>query len=361
MKVCYFGAYNPNYSRNAVIRAGLVKFNVEVLQCVMPPKTGTAKCAIALLRQFVRIPAHDLSALIVPEFNQRIVPLAWLLAKRLSIPVIFDPLISTYHSIVAEHKAVPRNSLEARKLHFKDKLSMLMADVLFTDTRAHADYFSREFVLDGKKIFVVPVGANESICYPVSAPLATGSFTVAFWGSFLPLHGIEYILQAAKLLQKEQEIHFLVLGKGPGYVRMRELANELNLQQVDFGGLFNLGDLPMLMSKVDICLGIFGKTEQAERVVPNKVFESMAMRKPIITGDNPAIRELFEHKRHLYTVPLGSAESIADAILDLMKNKSLRQEIADEGYHLFLEKYTTAGIGRIASDILQEVIKGLHR
>ena len=172
---------------------------------------------------------------------------------------------------------------------------------------------------------------------------------------FLPLHGIEHILQAAKLLQKEWEVRFIILGKGAKYDGMRRLAGELDLRRVEFGGPFNLSDLPRLMPKVDICLGIFGKTEQAERVVPNKVFESMAMRKPIITGDNPAIRELFEPQRHLYTVPLGSAESIADAILDLMKNNHLRQGIADEGYRLFLEKYTTEGIGRIVSDLLQKI------
>ena len=184
MKVCYFGAYNPDYSRNAVIRAGLIKHNVEVVQCVVPPQTGTVKCAVALFRQFAQMPVSNLNALIVPEFNQRVVPFAGLLAKSLSIPVVFDPLISTYHSMVAEHKVVRPNSPAAHKLHFKDKLSMSMADVLFTDTRAHADYFSKEFALKGKQIFVVPVGANESICYPVPGPVENDCFTVAFWGSF---------------------------------------------------------------------------------------------------------------------------------------------------------------------------------
>ena len=114
---------------------------------------------------------------------------------------------------------------------------------------------------------------------------------VLFHGSFIPLHGVETIVRAATLLA-DTDLQFRVVGDGrPTYAAVEALIRELggvpNLTLVDRMSLEGIGDE---IRAASLCLGIFGTTPKAGRVVPFKVFEYMALRRPVVTGDTPAAR-----------------------------------------------------------------------
>jgi glycosyltransferase involved in cell wall biosynthesis len=69
----------------------------------------------------------------------------------------------------------------------------------------------------------------------------------------------------------------------------------LELQNVEFIEFLEQKELTQYIHHADICLGIFGETEKAKRVIPNKVYEAMAMKKPVITGNSPAAREFLKN------------------------------------------------------------------
>jgi len=62
------------------------------------------------------------------------------------------------------------------------------------------------------------------------------------------------------------------------------------------------------LARADIGLGIFGTSDKSARVVPHKVFQSMALGVPVITRRSPAIAEFFRDEEHLVLVPAGDAE-----------------------------------------------------
>ena len=62
------------------------------------------------------------------------------------------------------------------------------------------------------------------------------------------------------------------------------------------------------------------------------------MGKPIIAGDNPAVRELFTHRENAYMCKMADARALAEAILELKNNKSLREKIAKQGLETFKNK-----------------------
>jgi glycosyltransferase involved in cell wall biosynthesis len=101
----------------------------------------------------------------------------------------------------------------------------------------------------------------------------------------------------------------------------------------------------MLRSQ-DICLGIFGNTAKAARVIPNKIYEAAALGKAIITADTPAIRELFTDRQDILLCKRSDPADLAEKIMLLKNDTALRRKIADGALRLFRERCTPAAIGR---------------
>ena len=122
-------------------------------------------------------------------------------------------------------------------------------------------------------------------------------FTALFVGKLIPLHGIETVLEAARLAP---EVRFRVIGSG-------QLEHVLAARppNVDWVPWVEYSALPEQLRRCGCALGIFGTSEKAQRVIPNKVFQALACGAPVITADTPAIRELGEDGPLL--VPPGDA------------------------------------------------------
>jgi len=354
MKVCYFGAYDPHYPRNCVIRQGLVKNGVEVVECQIPIGFNIGKRYMKLYKKFHQI-KENFSVIIVAEFNHVVMPMAYYFARRNRIPLIFDPFVSFYDSLVVDRKEVDARSIMSKVCFLMDKISMRLADCLLVDTEEHKRRFLSTFGVK-KKAEVIPIGADEELFYP-QPKKENRQFIVLFWGTFIPLHGIEYILRAAKILQKNSEIRIDLVGDGQTFDEMRNLARKLGLSKARFLGFVDRGRLPTLMASADVCLGIFGNTPKASRVVPHKVYEALAMKKPVITGDTPAIREYFEHKKHLYLVPVASPEAIAEGVITLKEDADLRENIAHQGYKYFLENFSSEKIGEKIKNVCLKLLQ----
>ena len=170
-------------------------------------------------------------------------------------------------------------------------------------------------------------------------------------GSFIPLQGIEHIIKTAKLLENEN-IEFDFIGSGQTFKKIQKLSNKLRIKNVNFLGWKSQGEIPYFISNADICLGIFGTTDKAKRVIPNKVYETIAMKKPLITGDTPAVRRFFRNKENCILCEISNPKAIAQAILELKNNPMLREKIAENGYKLFKENFSIEKIGEKMKEVL---------
>ena len=347
MKVLYFGFYDPGYARNRVLIKGLKANDVEVLEC--RDSSRGFKKFLNLYKKH-KIFKNQYDAVIVGFLGHIVVPLVKLISGK---PVIFDAFVSLYESNVEDRKLFSRYSLRAWYYWFLDWLSMSLANLVLFDTDEHINYVVEEFGLKKNKVKRIFVGTDETIFYPRKKETSQ-VFTVHFHGSFIPLQGVDCIIKAAKLLEKEN-IQFNILGDGQTYSEVRKLVRTLNLKNINFINRVEYDKLPEHIKRGDICLGVFGKSSKNSRVIPNKVYEYAAMKKPIITADTPAIRELFSATDMLFID--SSPENLASAILKLKNNQKLRESLAENAYAVFSRFGRPETLGRELKQIAEELIR----
>ncbi len=317
-KVCIFGIFDPNYSRNRILTRGLIKNGWSVTHCRIDPKIhkGPGKY-IELYKEYRRLHEKDrelkFDLVIVGYPGQTVVWLAYLLFGN---KIIFDAFLSLYDANVNDRKIYPAWSLGAVKDWILDFYSSLLAHKVLLDTNEHIQYFSDTFSLSKQRFLRVLVGADETVFYPRQMQEENSFFTLHFHGTFIPLQGISYIIEAANIL-KDQQIRFVILGSGQESEKIRRLADRYNLKNVVFKEKVPYEELPQYISSADACLGIFGESAKTGRVIPNKVNEYAAMAKPIITADTRAIREVYTDKENILLCKVADAEDLADTILEL--------------------------------------------
>jgi glycosyltransferase involved in cell wall biosynthesis len=268
------------------------------------------------------------------------------IARTKRAPVIFDAFVSLQES--AEDRGSGGGTLAHRRRELEDRLSFALADRVLVDTETHGEHFVVDAGADPSRLRRLWVGADEEIMRPLP-DVPHDRFRVFVYASFIPLHGLEHVVRAASLLEtRADDVAFQVVGGGQTEAAVRSLAAQLGVRSVDFLGRRPYAELPDLMAASDVCLGIFGTTRKAQRVIPNKVFDALACARPVITADSPAVRELLEPGEHVMVCPPGESEALAAAITTLRDDTELRRAIAERGHSRFRE---AASLEPLAADL----------
>lgn len=354
MRICYFGIYNPEYSRNKILISGLKMNGVDVIEC-RSDKKGISKYFDLISKHWKIRKDYDVMVVGYPGFQPVI--LARFLTRK---PIIFDAFLSMYDSVVLDRKQISENSLKAKYFWWLDKISMSIADMVIIDTNEHKKYISEEFKICGDKIERVYIGADIDIFYPEKGDKDDNVFRVLFFGTYIPLQGIEYIIKAAKLLEREKDIRFEIIGKGQEKEKILKLSKELKNTNINFSDAVPQSQLRSKISSSDVCLGIFGNTEKTKRVIPNKVYECVATGKPVITADTPAERELFNDSELIFT-EIADGNAIAQAILSIKSQPKLALKVAEKGYSKFIKEAAPKILGLKLKKVAEKLYEKRNR
>ena len=366
MTIYYWGTYDRDYPRNRILMAGLRAGGAEVKELhfslwrspaekirmagsgwVRPELMARWIWAYLILSvRFLRSPRPDF--LFVGYSGHFDLFPAWCLSRIRRVPLIFDAFLSLYDSLVLDRGTVAKNGWRARFLATLDRTACRFADRVLLDTRAHVRFFCETFRLPREKFWALPIGADDGVFRPQPAVSRNGhSYTVLHFGRYIPLHGLETIVRAARQLEKDgRSVHFLLVGDGEERRRIEDLARSLGTSSIEFQDSRPPEDIAEQIREADLCLGIFGVTGKAARVVPNKVYEALASGKPVVTGDSPAAREFLTDGFDCLLCERGNPEALAAAILRLKGDPVLARRLGDNGRRSFEAKASPAVIGR---------------
>jgi glycosyltransferase involved in cell wall biosynthesis len=324
------GQHEEGYPRNVLTRRLL-----ERLGCTVSEARSLARGVLRegeLALQFMRT-ARDIDVLLITEGGHRFVPVIAPLARVRGVPVVFDAFTSRYNTYVEDRRTVAPDSLKARQLWWMDKLAIHAADVCVFDTHEHAAYFGERYGAP-KRAHVVEVGVDESLFHacPLSPP--GERFEVLFYGTYIPLQGVQVIVEAADRLRHDRSIAFTLIGAGQTHAEIAERVRQLALPNLVLRDFVPPAVLPSLIERADVLLGIFGDTTKAANVVPNKVVQAAASARPIITRASPAIGRYFADGASALLVPPDGA-ALAGAIVKLRDQPALRQTLASNARSVF--------------------------
>jgi len=371
MNICFFGGYRPDYPRNAVIRRGLELAGAGIMECRVRPSHKFWLRYPLLLGRYAFGPGRVRRAfasagrvfLFVPEFCQKDVPIAGIISRLTSSPVIFDPLASRYETKVVDRQILSEKSAAARWNAAIDRRAFRLADLILADTAAHKEYYVREFGVPAEKIEILPVGFDDRVWkeapYEKSSP---SPFVVMFFGSFLPLHGADVMIEAARLIgAQDPSVEFRIIGSGQTFSAVRKIAASAGLRQVKFEGWLPYDELARrVTAEADLCLGVFGKTAKTQRIVPHKVYQAMAAGKPVLTLRTPAAAEFFAHQDNIFFCDESDPARLASSILEIKTDDGLRKSVARRGCALVREKYNPRRIGERLINCLNKRFEGDH-
>ena len=318
----------------------LRKSGFEISPLPVTAKWSRLALIKVLWRELKKRQRDNLSAILIGDFCHKFVLPVCFLARK--VPVIYDLFISNYDNYVLERRTTSKLSLNGFLLYLREFLGLRLPITILADTEAHKSYYVKLFRILPGKIKTVYIGAEEDFFFPKEKqPGAKDSdkFEILFYGNYIPLHGIEYIIQAARILQEDLDIHFTIVGEGQTKRRIEEMATSLQINNVTFIERVPYEELNSLINASDLCLGIFGNTAKAQRVIPNKVFQCLAARRCVLTADTPAIRELFSSDRDIAVCPAANPELLAAKIAELKAQPDKRNALANQGYKQFKAQF----------------------
>ena len=323
MKICFFGIYDPTYSRNSVLLSGLRQNGVEVVECWADWRDP--KRYRKLLQQLRAL--HGGYDYIYAAYPSSVpVMIAKLLSRK---PVVIDAFYSNFDSVVNDRKKYHWFDPRAIKMLVFDWLGVILADLLIADTDAHATYWRNWWGMKRKPAGTVYIGIDDKVFHPM-VPTKKDYILVLFHGTFIPLQGVTKIVEAAHICAAHPEIRFRFVGNGRDFGKAKGLADRHQLRNIEFTGMRPLAEMNKHLAEADIIMGIFGDTAKARRVIPNKVYEGLYAKRPVMTMDGPVIREAFT-ERDLLLVH-NDPQAIADGIVTLAKDPALRNGYAERGF-----------------------------
>jgi len=338
LRIGYFGTWERGYPRNEQVISALSSADATVTAIHAELWSGEHKFAVGP-RILPRLVRAELSLAKRKTVDQDILLVGYpgqfdlWAAKRHHIPVAFNAMVSLYEAFVEDRGRFRPGSLPARALRTLDQRSFRAADLVIADTAANAAYMAQLGSLE--RVEHVYVGAEDSLFKHAWTP--PEDFTVLFVGKLIPLHGLQLILDAAALVP---EIPFTVVGTGQEqHILASAGPNVRHVAWIEYR------ELPATYASAGCALGIFGPGPKTDRVIPNKVFQALAVGTPVITADTPAARELLTHREDALLVER-SPEALAKAIRDLAESPAIARGVGLAGRATYEREASEETLGK---------------
>jgi len=289
----------------------------------------------------LRLPRPDVIVATSPQFFCACA--GFLTSKLLRRPWVFelrDIWPASITAVGAIRTCVLIRLLEKVELHlYRDAAAVVAQTESFRD-----NLVSRG--IPGGKIHVVTNGVNPDEWHGERAAEARrrlgldSRFLVTYVGTHGMAHNLETLLRAADRLRNRPDIHFVTVGDGAERDRLLRMRDEMGLDNTTMVGQVARDQAQAYLEASDACVVILRRTELFRTVIPSKIFEAMAVRKPILLAVDGQARRVVESADAGIFVEPENPDELAEAVLKLKNAPELCERLGENGRRTVEREYT---------------------
>ena len=255
------------------------------------------------------------------------------------VPKLFGAkVLLDMHELMPEFAAVKfgsRGSRLVRAITRAERWSARFADVVVGVSPLQASILERRI---GKTCHVVPnVPDEELLSHAPTAPPAEPVPLLVTHGTLTEGYGVQTLIEALPLVREEVEARALIVGDGEYLGELRRQADLLGVRDaVEFTGRVPFTDVAGHLARARVGVVTLLRDGYMELLVPNKLFEYVALGLPVVAADLPGIRSYFGDDEVVYFEP-GDPRDLAEKVVALLTDEQLRADVVARSRRVYDE------------------------
>jgi glycosyltransferase involved in cell wall biosynthesis len=257
-----------------------------------------------------------------------------------------------------------RDGLGIRILGVLERWMYRSANAIVTVTQGCREKILKRVAL-ADRIVVITNGVDLKRFIPVKPDPAVREkygldqhFVCSYVGTIGMAHGLEVVIEAADWMRSSgrQDIRFLMVGDGAERQKLQALARQRGVDSlVQFTGLLNKSDMPQILANSDAVFVHLRKTELFEGAIPSKLFETMAMKRPIILGIHGEAAHLLQEAKAGIVIEPSNPQQLIEAIDNIKHNSSVGLEFGQNGRNYVAQHFSREALAGEFLKLIEQV------
>jgi glycosyltransferase involved in cell wall biosynthesis len=283
----------------------------------------------------------------------------WILAKIKGAKFIFN--VSDLWPESAEKLGLVTNKFFLKMATVLEEFCYKKSTIITGQTQGICNEIKSRF--PNKRVYWLPNGVDEKffdiehsnvlLNWKKENNFSDNDFLLLYAGIIGHAQGLEVILYAAQLVNEHTNIKFIILGSGPEKEKLLQLKQDLNLSNVFFYDSQPKSLMPSIVNSIDVAVIPLKKLDLFLGAIPSKIFENLAMKKPILLGVDGEARQLFinDGNAGLYFEPENFSD-LANKTMLLFNNREKVVSLGSNGFNYVLKNFSR---NKIASEFIMEL------
>jgi glycosyltransferase involved in cell wall biosynthesis len=219
-----------------------------------------------------------------------------------------------------------------------------------------------------QKVHAIPNGADTDFWNPDEPPAELrkrlglgGQFVVLYIGAHGISHALGRVLDAAARLKNVPAMQFLFVGEGAEKDALTNQARDLNLNNVMFHEPVDKERVRDFYALADVCLVPLRNIPLFDGFIPSKMFEIMAMGRPIVASVRGEAAEILMRSRSAIVVPPEDSAAIAQAVLHLYEQREEAKKMGEHGRGFVMRHYSRQALAADYLEVLEQAVDVYRR
>ena len=281
---------------------------------------------------------------------------AWLVSKLKRVPFLFE-IRDLWPAFAIAVGVLKKKVLISLSL-WLERFLYNHADKIIVNSPGYIEHIQLK---GGHNVSLIPNGSDTTAFTPINTIQIrkelgwTGKFILLYAGAHGMSNDLSVVLQAAKLIEKHDDIKIVFIGDGKEKSNLIDLAESMRLSNIEFLNPVPKNKIAEYLQASDVCIAILKPIELYKTTYPNKVFDYMAAEKPIILAIDGVIREVVESADCGIFCEPGNPHAIANVVLGMYSNRNGLVEIGKRGKAYLEQHFDRMIIAKDFTDMIEAV------